>query len=206
MQLSIEANFEGVQKKLKELQQDVAAKALASTVNKVLAKAKTAMSREIRAEFNLTASKVGEALRVNRASFKAGLFSIQGQLYSPSKRGQSLNLINFSAKQTARSRKGGGLSVKIKRSTGTKILRGAFIGNQGRTVFSRTGEAKRVMTKGFNKGKLREPIKAKQTIAVAQMFNTRTINRKVVQFIEADLPRIFDNEVKYFTDRFNRAR
>jgi len=52
-------------------------------------------------------------------------------------------------------------------------------------------------------GKERLPIKALTTIDVAQMFNTKRINAKVVQMIEAKFPTIFANEVRYYTERFN---
>ena len=196
MQFSIKTNFPEIQKRLRAMQRDIASKAMASALNKTVAQAKTAMSREIRAEFTIPASKVNEALRINRARATGGQFNLE----SPSKRGRSLNLINFAPRQTAR-----GVTVKIKKGGPRKLLRGAFIGNDGRTVFVRTGGAKRRMSKGFNTGKMREPIKALQTIDVACMFNTKRINAKVVRFIEEKFPASFANETKFFTNRFNRG-
>jgi hypothetical protein len=186
--ISVKHNFADVQRELEQLQEDIAARATASAVNKTIDQAKTSMSSEIRAEFNISASKVRDALRVNRATYRNGLFTIEASLESPTQRGRSLNLINFDARQTSQ-----GVTVKIKKSGGRKLIRGAFIANGGRTVFIRVG-------------KKRLPIKAEQTIGVAQMFNTKRINARVVKFIEDKFPTIFEHEVQFYTDRFNARR
>ena len=188
MKITITQNFPEVQRQLDKLREDVAKQATARAINRTLEQARTAMSREIRAEFNIPARKVNDALRVNRASFRDGLFRIEGSLESPTKRGRSLNLINFDARQTSK-----GVTVKVKKGGPRKLIPGAFIANDGRTVFRRVGKS-------------RLPIKALQTIDVAQMFNTRRINAKVVQVMKERFPTIFEREVKFYTDRFNRSR
>ena len=201
MQISIKTNFPEVQRLLESMRKDVADKAMASALNKTVAQAKTAMSREIRAEFNMSASKVGEALQVNKARAGGGRVHLEASLESPRKRGRSLNLINFMERSVsmAQARKRGKagtlnqLFVQIKKAGGKKALGSAFVGNKGRTVFVRTGKA-------------RLPIKALQTIDVAGMFNTKRVNAKVLQMIEAKFPELFVNEAKFFTDRFNAKR
>ena len=185
MQITISHNFPEVQRQLQSLRQDVAGKATASALNKTVAIAKTSMSREIRAEFVLPAAKVNQALRINRARAGGASLYLQASLESPAKRGRSLNLANFAARQTRK-----GVSFKIKRDGGRKTIPGSFLINNGRTVMIRTGKA-------------RLPIKALQTIDVAQMFNTQRINAKVVGTIVDRFPGIFQNEARYFTDRFN---
>lgn len=201
MKLTITHNFPDVQRQLAALQQDVAVKATASALNKTVAQAKTAMSREIRAEFVLPASQVNALLSVTRARATSGQYNLQASLQAKRERRPGLNLIRFGAKPTPK-----GVSFKIKRNGPRKTWPGAFIANQGRTVFVRTGEAKRRMTKGFNAGKMREPIRALTTLDVASMFNTKRINAKVVQMIETKFPTIFANEAKFYTDRFNARR
>ena len=187
MKLTISTNFEQVSRSLDRMREDVGARALASALNRTLEQARTAMSREIRQEFNMPAAKVSAALRVRRASFKAGRFRMEAVLESPSKRGRSLNLINFAARQTRQ-----GVTVKIKKGGPRKLIRGAFIGNDGRTVFIR-------------EGKSRLPIRAVQTIDVAQMFNTRRINAKVVDVVKARFPAIFEREARYYRSKFGGA-
>lgn len=186
--LTIEADFAQVQRHLDTLRQDVAAQATARAVNRTIEQARTAMSREIRAEFAIGASTVNESLRIRRASYRAGIYNIEAELQSTSRRGRSLNLIHFAARQTAK-----GVTVKVKRQGPRKLLPGAFIGNQGRTVFRRVGKA-------------RKPIEALQTINVSQMFNTRRINARVVQFMRDKFPEVFEREARYYTDRFNAQR
>ena len=188
MRLTISTNFPDVARQLDQLQQDVAKQATARAINRTMDQSKTAVSREIRGEFNISAGKVSQSLRITRATFHNGLYRMQATLESPTQRGRSLNLINFAARQTAK-----GVTVQIKRGTGRKLLAGAFIANQGRTVFQRVGKA-------------RLPIKALQTIDVAQMFNTKRINAKVVQFMQTKFPEVFEREARYYTDRFNARR
>lgn len=192
MKFTVKHNFPEVQRQLDQLREDVARRALSSAVNKTLAQAKTRMIRAITAEFNIKAGAVRESLRVSNASARFGSYAITGFLESPSKRGRSRNLIHFGAKQTPQ-----GVSVKIKRDGPRKVIRGAFIAlkdNQyGGTVFIR-------------KGKARLPIEAKQTIDVAQMFNTKRINAAVVAMMKDKFPQVFANEAKFYLDRFNGQR
>ena len=188
MNISIQTNFPQVKRALEQLSTDVGNKAMASALNKTVAQAKTAMSREIRAEFNISAGKVGDALRITRAVASGGRFSLSARLEATSKRGRSMNLAAFNARQTAK-----GVSFKIKKSGPRKTIPGAFLINEGKTVMIRVGKA-------------RLPIKALQTIDVAQMFNTKRINAKVLRFIQDKFPTIFANEAKYFTDRFKAGK
>lgn len=188
MKIGVTTTFPDVARQIERLQQDVAAAATSRAVNRTIEQARTAMSREIRNEFAIPASKVNAALRIIRASARGGVFQIEAALESPSQRGRSLNLINFSARQTKR-----GVTVRIRKGGGRKLIRGAFIANKGRTVFIR-------------EGKKRLPITPVQTIDIAQMFNTRRINARVVQAIRDKFPEIFAREAKFYTDRFNSQR
>ncbi len=188
MQITITHNFPQVQRQIENLQQDIARKATASALNKTIAQAKTAMSREIRAEFVLSASKVNQALRINRASATGGELRMQASLESPVKKGRSLNLANFAARQTRV-----GVSFKIGRKGGRKTIPHSFMINGGKTVMIRTGKS-------------RLPIKAIQTIDVAQMFNTKRINAKVIDMVKAKFPGIWEHEAKFYTDRFNASK
>lgn len=190
MQISVSTNFADVAKQITELHADVAAKASARAINATIAQAKTLMSREIRKEYVLSAAKVNDALRVNKAFAKDGLFNLEASLESPSKKGRSLNLINFAARQTDK-----GVSFKIRRDGGRKLIKGAFIStiNGGTAVFKRVG-------------KERFPIVPKQSIGVSQMFNQRRINKLVLDAINERFPVIFAREAKFYTDKFNAAR
>lgn len=200
MQLTVKTNFPSVQRSLDRLQKGVREQALASAVNKTIDQARTAMVREITGEFNVKAAYVRERLRVRRASAKAGL-RIEGALMGgKSDRRRSANIIAFvesvvSLAEGRRRAKAGTqnqLYVKVKRNGPKKPLKGAFIGNKGRTVFERVGNS-------------RLPIKPVQVIDVAQMFNTKRINAKVVRLMQTKFPEVFAREARFYTDRFNRG-
>jgi hypothetical protein len=84
--------------------------------------------------------------------------------------------------------------VKIKKAGPRKLIKGAFIGNKGRTVFERAGS-----------GVGRLPIRAVETIDVQQMFNTRRLNAAVINKINQLLPIEFARASSYLIARFNQA-
>jgi len=187
----------------------IADKAKASALNKVAEQAKTMMGREIVKEFNVTSGYVRDRMRVNRATVHGRKFLMEAVL-TVTRSGRSANLIRFAEKSIsmAQARKriaggeggthklrGGGqvskaleLRFKIKRVGDKKLVKGAFVGNHGRTVFIREGSG-------------RLPIKALQTIDVAQMFNTKRVSVKVVAFIRAKLPEVLEREMKYYMSK-----
>ena len=198
MQLTISTNFPAIQKQLEQMRSDIAEKATARAVNRTIEQAKTDMSREIRQEFVLTADEVRQQLRIRRAGFKGGRFTIEAALIGGRPKGRSLNIIRFVERKVTRAegkrRKKAGtqeqLFVQIKRTGGKKALGPkAFIGNKGRTVFERVG-----------KGRL--PIKPIRTIDVAQMFNTRRVNAAVVRKMREKFPVIFAREAKFYLSKF----
>ena len=208
MQINIKTNFSDVQRSLAALRKEISGPASVRALNRTVEQARTSMSREIRAEFNMSPADVNAALKVRRASKSQGQFYLSAELSSPSKRGRSLNLVRFMQRSvtlaayrkrikagegnTGRGNKALELRFKIKKSGAAVGVKGAFIGNKGRTVFIRTGKA-------------RLPIKAVQTIDVAQMFNTQRISKRVVEFINKAYPKNVASEIRYYTDRFNKG-
>jgi len=196
MQLTIDTNFPDVQRQVDGLRKEIADKATARALNRAIEQARTAMSREIRTEFMVDKKFVGERLRINRASFKAGKVYLHASLDAQEKP-RSANLIRFTARKVAL-----GVSVKIKKTGGRKILPGSFIGNKGRTVFERVAGTRMASRKyGKTHG---EKIRPLQTIDVPQMFTTRRINAAVVAALESRFPAIFQRELAYALSQFNR--
>ena len=188
MQLSIQTNFPEVAAALAKVQAEVARPATARALNATVAQAKTNMSREIRAEFNLSAGYVRDRLRITRASVRSGRLNLSAELIGGDGKRRSANVIAFAAKETSR-----GVSVKIKKAGSRKTIAGAFIANKGRTVFAR-------------EGKKRLPIKPVRTVDVPQMFNTRKVNAAVIRTIEQRFPQIFERELAYALTQFNATR
>lgn len=213
--IALKQNFPQVQRQVDQLVADVRNQALVRAINRTVEPARPEMAREISKEFNVTVTKAKDALVIHRARFTRGQLRIEASLESPTQRGRSLNLINFvektvtlaSAAKRRQAGEGGSyqlrngvtvakslqLRFKIKRGSPWKTIPGAFVGNQGRTVFIR-------------EGKSRLPIKALQTIDIAQMFNAKRINDRIVKGMLDRFPAIFEHEAKYYTDRFNAMR
>lgn len=213
MKVQVDFDYSKVVSWVDTLSGNVVDMAKASALNKIAEQAKTQMTREITKEYAVTASYVRERLRVKRASAAAQRFIMEASLaaVAPGDR-RAANLIRFVEKTVtmaaARQRRkageggtqtlrGGGvvnkaleLRFKIKRSGPKKLIKGAFIGNKGRTVFIREGSK-------------RLPIKALQTIDVPQMFNAKRINAVVVEMIQAKLPALMERELKFYLDKYS---
>ena len=170
IQIDIRPDLRAVERELSRLQDGLRDRVIAAAINKTADKARAEMTRQITGEFNIKAKDVRAQLKVRRATAKGAM--LVAELEAMSKLGgrRSLNLIHFAARQTAK-----GVTIKVKRGGARKLIAGAWIGNDGRTVFQRVG-------------KQRLPIKALQTIDVPQMFNTRRLNAAVVRKIQTELP------------------
>jgi hypothetical protein len=168
--LDVRADFRQIDRQLQPLTAKLRDRVVAAALNKTADKAKTEMKRQITGEFAIKASDVGGQLKVSRASAKGSMLVAELEAFSRRRGRRSRNVALFRARQTSR-----GVTVQIKRSGGRKLIKGAFIGNQGRTVFERVGKS-------------RLPIKGVETIDVPQMFNMRRVNRAVVAKILRELP------------------
>ena len=188
MRVDVRNGWADLGKQIDALSDTVRNKVVPRTLNKVVEGARGRMATEISAEFMITKREANENLVVRKATFKAGRFFMQAVLASPSgKRGRGFNLIRFvRGKRIVGGWNKAPLKFKIKRAGGTVSINGAFIGNQGRTVFRRVG----------NK---RLPIESVSTIDVPQMFNTRKVSAKVVAYINERVPVVFAQELKFAT-------
>jgi hypothetical protein len=189
--LSVKADFGDVKKKLNALSNDLQKRVVPAALNKVIAKANTEMARQISSEFNIKQQEVRGRLRITRAKRNYERWFARLDPFASSRAGRSLNLIRFVERSVTLAERGRriknnslqDLRFKIKRVGGPKIIKGAFIGNNGRTVFIREGRS-------------RLPIKALSTIDVPQMFNTRRIQGRVLNRINRDMVIEFDRAIK----------
>lgn len=182
MRIDIRTTFPEVDQALRRLQDDLASKVLARTLNVVVAQASTQMGREIRSQYNLPADYVRQRLRVRRAYAKGGQFTLQAELIGGDGKRRSANVIRFVKGKGTK-----GVKVAISKGRAKQIV-GAFIGNKGRTVFQRT-TSKRL------------PIEPVRTIDVGQMFNARRINDKVLAAINERFPVVFARELRFALSR-----
>ena len=179
-----------VQAKLDRMRRDMQAKVLQPAINKVAAKAMAEINRAIPQEYAVKASEVRNAVTLRRA--QAGRLEAVIEVFgSARKKGRSLNLIHFLAAvqgagraQAVRGKKVKKADLKsldnqlgfiIKKMGGIKKIERAFVGNKGRTIFARTGDA-------------RLPIQPLQVIGFSQMFASRKISRRIMDKIAAEFP------------------
>ena len=211
---SIRNNFPAVARRMEQLPDDIANKAMVRALNATVEQGRTQMARVISEEFRVTVGDAKRRLTVERASFKGAMrlrAALQatraGGLHGNDERG--MNLINFAEKSitlaAARKRvkagEGGSYSLRngakvqkalqvrfqIKRSGGKKVIPGAFIATNKRTG----GTAVFIRD-----GKARYPIKTLTTIDIPQMFNTRRINEVVRQVMLQKFSAQFDRELR----------
>ena len=162
IRLSVKADLNAVRDQLRRLEKGVRDRAIAAALNRTAEMAKTAATRDITSAFNLQASYVRGRIKIRRASARSGVLEVV--LSSPGKR--SANLIRYAERRVTlaegrrRAKQGRhGVYVKIRRKGSYQLVKGAFIGNQGRTVFRRIGRE-------------RLPIESLQAIDVPQaMFS-----------------------------------
>lgn len=192
--LKLSNDFADIAVEMRSLRTDLEREGLRLGINRTLQRGRTEAARAVADEFNV---KVGDAraqMRVSTISRKGGQFVLSGELEAFGVRrgrssrnvmlfearpapGKETKTVRFPTAQGWRTRKvqvGGGVSVKIKKRGGRKVIEGAFIANKGRTVFIRTG--------GLNEGEgPRLPIKGVETVDVPQMFNTRSVNARILK-------------------------
>lgn len=200
MQIDVRTNIDEAKRDLGRLRSEIQQRAIARALNRTAEQGNTQMVRAIAAEFNVKQSDVRSQITIRRAREGAAgtLLTVEIKALQ-GKRGRGYNVIRFlersvtlaEAKRRQRAGTQNQLRFQIKRSGGRQIIRGAFVGNKGRTVFQRVG-------------KQRLPIKAVTTIDVPQMFNTRRINEKVVAFMRAKFGEVLAREIAFYAARGGR--
>ena len=180
--ISIKTNFQDVAKQLKKVSDDIGKKAIVRALNTTIQQGQTEMARSISKEYRMTVGVAKKRLKVTRASAK-GPLAFEAKLEATRRmKGRSMNVIQFVT--GSRNPKGGRqLGFKIKRGGPVKRIPGAFVANNGRTVFVR-------------EGKKRLPIAPKSTIDIPQMFNARRINQAVRASIIKRFQGNFDRELR----------
>lgn len=210
--LKMSTDFRAVTRSISTLMSDVEREGIRLGINRTLQRGKTEASRAITAEFAIKANDAKAQLKVTSISRKQGGFVLAGSLEAFGRRrghssrnvmlfnakpvlGRDRKQVRFSTPQGWRTRTvavGGGVSVKIKKTGPRKVIEGAFIGNKGRTVFIREGQS-------------RLPIKAVETLDLPQMFNTQTVNRRLLKRMAEILDVEVQRGIAAATARFSRG-
>lgn len=158
MQLTVDVDLSGAMAKLDLANREIRT-AAARALNRTAEQGRTAAVRDITGAFNLQASFVRERIEVVKVSSRSS--QLVATLVVRGKH-RSLNLIRFVERRVTlaehRRRKSTGtlgVYARVRKDGKNALLKGAFIGNQGRTVFKRIGAS-------------RLPIEPLQAIGVGQ--------------------------------------
>ena len=186
---------------LRKIGADIERKVVQPAINKVADKARAEINRAIPEEYAVKASEVRNAVSVRKAR-SGELRAVISVFGSTRKRGRSMNMIHFlaaiQAAGAARKTRGSRatkaelntiatqLGFRIRRDGGLKRIDGAFLGNNGRTIFRRTGKS-------------RLPIAPLQVIGFSQMFSSRKISQRVIDKIVAEMPVEIDRAMSRLT-------
>lgn len=195
-----------VQQRLQRLSDELKrGQAVQLAINKTAEKARAEIKRAITAEYAVKAGEVGQAIELSKMA-RGGIGATISIFGSKSRRGRSMNLIHFLAAyqalgQAVKARGASGVKKRdlaalegqlgflIKKAGGLKRIEGAFVGNKGRTIFRRTGNA-------------RLPIEPLQVIGFSQMFSSKKIRGRVLKKINDELLVEVDRAVKLLLKRF----
>jgi hypothetical protein len=148
-----------------------------SAINKMLTKARTAATKEVREHYNIKARDFKKHTKIRRARNNSlnGTFEVTGERFP---------VYVFGAKKGPK-----GVSVKIKKKGPRKVIRSSFIQTMpsGKvSVFKR-------------KGKKRLPIKLVRTVAPAQMIKAQ--EDALNKVIATEGPKILDREMKFYLQK-----
>lgn len=197
--ISIRNNFPQVVAALNRLPDDVGNKAMVRALNATISQGIPRMAQQISREFRIPSSKIKERLSIRKASARGGVLRFEAVLEAKARgKARSLNLIGF-VSGTTRPKPWSGkqLKIQIKRGGGKKSITGAFIGNDGRTVFVRVpGKYTSGRVNKSGSSKHAQAIRALNTIDVPQMFNTKRINSVVRKVLLEQFEKNFTRELR----------
>ena len=162
-------------------------KAARRVINRLLVRGRKIGSQRVRAKYNIKAGDLNKSTILRRMTGRA----LEGQLII---RGRPLRVYYFGARQVAR-----GTRIRIKKSTGSKIIRSAFIAEMPSgliQVWLREGEP-RVMTKGRYAGERRQPIRQLFTISPAKMFEVEA-EQAIEKMVHTEAGPMFRRELQYY--------
>jgi len=197
MRIDVRHNFPQVQQQLREMHKDLREKALALALNKTADKAKTEAIRAVTQEYVITASEIRPRFTLKKASARNFRLTAELEAFGRRRGGRSMNIIHFLERKVTlaearRRRKSGTLDqlrFKIKRGQAAKVIPGAFLANNGRTVFKRVG-------------KERLPIQGVSIIDLPQMFTSRKIMARIMARVEREYPREVASSIRAVLNRY----
>ena len=175
--MRIDINLKGLEKFEKTVNRKIINKAANRTIRRMGTRFRTTAVKEVRKTYNIKAKTLKQKIRARTHYDKEG-----NQSWRFYVSGKPMSLIHFAPRQTKK-----GVSVKIKKQSGRKIIKGAFIAkgkNGNLRVFKRVG-------------KERLPLDTKYTISIPQMFNEEILD-KAKKEVEDNYQQEFERNINYY--------
>ena len=159
-----------------------------STINKVLAKAKTATSKAVREVYNIKTGDLNKVLKLRRASNQRlqGLITVKTSKTS---------LIKFGALPRQINRRAG-VTVKVKKAGSRKVVTGGFIAKAAGV------DAKQIF---IREGKARLPIQKRFSLSMSDMVEIQG-EKALNNTIKNELPKLQRKELEFYIQRELRRR
>jgi len=182
--MSITVRVEGLDKVARMLDPKRFERVVRRTVNKTAAKAKTAMSKEVRKTYTIKAKDFNKKVKLNRAKGR----SLKAVIRAKDTRGTPL--INFNPRQTKK-----GVTYRVKKTEGRKRLPHAFIATMpsGHTgVFKRFGPRVRIRGRAGKHQRIREQFRV-DTVGMVNQEGVKAARRTV----DTDMDRILTHELNF---------
>jgi len=148
------------------------------TTTEIGRKLRKDLVKDVRKTYNIKASTLKKKIRT-RVEKKGEGENFEWNMFV---KGRPLSLYHFGARQTKK-----GVSVKVKKSEGRKVVKGAFIAKG--QVF------KRVSKKSY-------PIKALKTLSIPQMFNEEIVTKNLKNISDEYVKRFEHNLLYYLSNNF----
>lgn len=174
--MKLEIDLSGLEKFEKFMDQAPYKKALNATTKRMATRFRKISTMEVRKTYAIKAGDLKKTIKLK----KVGNFT-----YKIDIRGKTLGLELFGARQTK-----GGVSVRVRKDRGRKIIKGAFLGRD-------IGGKLRIFKR---KTKHRLPLKRFYTIAVPQMFNKDILN-KAAKEVERNYEKEFEHNLDYYLNK-----
>ena len=179
LRVDVKADIKAALRELNRVQREQVPKAAARALNTTATQAQGAAVKELAAETGLKQKDVRAAMHRTRATWRNLVAAVVAT-------GRAVNLIRFTRQTRDAARKGAG--VRANAWGKSRVYRGTFIGNQGRTVFVREGEA-------------RLPIKAVHGPSIPREMAREKVLKHLDQTIRTRWPINFARELKYYLSR-----
>lgn len=166
--IGIETSVEEAIRDFGQISAKIKSKAIVRAANKAVRKVRTEAGREVRKRYYITSRAVRKASSLRLASVRSDTVEA-----SVTYRGGRLPVTDFSARAVnpwnvpgrRHNKRGGGVRVRIKRSSGARVIEGAFIAT------ARSGKVLALRRKGRG----RFPVESLTTVAIPQAVGQQAV-------------------------------